>query len=76
MTLCRGRSTVTVLRKQPLSVVYSKSCDNTLSAYEHSQELEEQYSLEEYNIVLTLEGTFDILRYLDIINKTDVLYMI
>ena len=71
----RARPSVTVVKKMPFSVVYTKVFDDPASAYEHSQELPDDYDLKEYNIVLTLEGSFDIIKYLDIINKADTLYM-
>tara|TARA_Y100001938_G_C8050332_1_gene411336 strand:+ start:825 stop:1052 length:228 start_codon:yes stop_codon:yes gene_type:complete len=71
----RSRPSVTVIRKAPFSVVYSKVCEDSEHAYDHSREMEEYYGLDEYNIVLTLDGAFDILRYLDIINKEKTLYM-
>ncbi len=66
---------MTVVRKTPFSVVYTRAFSDQWEAFEHSQEIVQDYDLEEYSIVLTLEGSFDIIKYLDIINKEKALYM-
>ena len=69
MSLYDGKtSSVVVVQKEPFSVVHSKIFESTKDAFEYSKEIESEYSLSEYNIVLTLEGTFDIIRYLSIIS--------
>jgi hypothetical protein len=64
-------SSVVVVQKDPFSVVHSRSFESTGAAFEYSKKIESEYSLDEYNIVLTLEGNFDIIKYLSIISKED-----
>lgn len=75
MSSRKGKHTVVVIRKGELSTVHKKVIDDQVEAFEYAQALVDEYPLEEYNIVLTFFGVFDIMRYLDMIMEDTYQYL-
>ena len=71
----RKKPSVVVLKKKRFSIAYKRVFDDATEAYDTYKGLLEEYNLEEYNIVLTLVGAFDIFKYLDMISDSEIHYV-